>query len=597
MRNGIVIATQRKDLQLSIASCTIAAASLLPEYLLCTNSNTLSIANNSTSPLIKTYNWELVNSKGITVYKDANPGLTYNFKDTGLYKIKLAINKDLECSDSMESVARVYPGMVSDFDFSGICFKKPTQFISKSKTVYGEIDFLKWNFGEGTANDNEIGLPGPSYQYASLGNKNPQLVVNTTTGCRDTVSKIISIIEKPLLKLGFRDTLVCVNDNLNLLAEGKGNFSWSPAVTLTNSKTATPSALPQKNTTYFVTLDDNGCINQDSLRVSVVDKVLLRAMNDTIICQGDTIQLNLVSDALSYSWSAAGNPMTNLPNPIISVSNNTTYKITARIGGCIASDEVHVNAIPYPKASAGTDTVICFDNGVQLNGWTTATAFRWSPSSSLSGINILSPVAKPLNTTSYIIEAFDNKGCPKPGRDTVLVTVLPPIIPFAGRDTSAVMGQPLQLNATGGVAYRWSPSFALSANNISNPVATFTPGTDDMNYKVEVFNVAGCMEAANVKVKIFSTAPSVFVPTAFTPNGDGKNDKVAPLAVGMKYIEAFQIFNRWGQLVYSSPDPGKGWDGTVGGTIQKTETFIWVVKAVDYNGKAYFKKGPVTLIH
>ncbi|HVG16180.1 MAG TPA: hypothetical protein VM935_14515, partial [Chitinophagaceae bacterium] len=321
IRNGIVIATQRKDLQLNIASCTIAAASLLPEYLLCTNSSTLSIANNSSSPLIKTYNWELVNNKGITVYKDANPGLTYNFKDTGLYKIKLAINKDLECSDSMESVARVYPGMVSDFDFSGICFKKPTQFINKSTTVYGQINVLSWNFGEGMPNDNEIALPSPSYQYASIGNKNPQLVVNTTTGCRDTVLKIISIIEKPPLKLGFRDTLVCVNDNLTLLAEGNGNFSWSPAVTLTNSTTANPLALPQKSTTYFVSLDDNGCINQDSLKVRVVDRVSLRAMNDTIICQGDTIQLNLLSDALSYSWSTGQNPLTSVPNPIISAGS------------------------------------------------------------------------------------------------------------------------------------------------------------------------------------------------------------------------------------------------------------------------------------
>src|SRR5687768_4975567 len=145
-RNGVLIATQRKDLQINIASCTIAAASLLPEYLLCKNTNTLNVSNYSTSPLIKTYNWELLDNNGAVVFEETTPGLSYTFKDTGIYKIKLVINRGLECSDSMNSVARVYPGLKSEFDFAGVCFNKPTVFNNKTATVYGQVNSWRWDF-------------------------------------------------------------------------------------------------------------------------------------------------------------------------------------------------------------------------------------------------------------------------------------------------------------------------------------------------------------------------------------------------------------------------------------------------------------------
>ncbi len=598
VRNGMVIATQRKDLQLNIASCTIAAASLLPEYLLCKKTNTLSINNNSTSPLIKSYNWELINSKGVSVYTETNPALTYTFADTGLYKIKLAINKGLECSDSMESVARVYPGTVTEFDFYGICFKKPTQFINKSTTVYGQINLLSWDFGESTGSENKSSLQNPGFLYTGLGSKNAQLIIGTTKGCKDTLTKIVSIIEKPLLTLPFRDSLICINDKVQLLAEGKGDFSWTPLSILVNSNTANPIATPPATTTFFVTLDDNGCTNRDSLKIRVVNGVSLKAMNDTTICQGDVIQLKLTSDALAYSWVPAEQVgSSEIPNPFATTSATTSYEVIARIGGCVAKDQVVVTAVPYPKASAGIDTVICFNAPVQLSGTTNGASVSWSPASSLSKSSTINPIARPLQTTTYILSSFDNKGCPKPGKDSIVVTVLPPIIPFAGRDTAAVVGQPLQLNATGGVRYKWSPTYGLSADNIPNPVATYSSAMEDNLYRVNVFNEAGCVETASIVVKVFSTGPSVFVPTAFTPNGDGKNDKVLPVVVGMKAVEYFNIYNRWGQLVYSTPVNGIGWDGTIGGKVQRTETFIWVVKAIDYNNKAYFRKGTVTLIH
>lgn len=165
-----------------------------------------------------------------------------------------------------------------------------------------------------------------------------------------------------------------------------------------------------------------------------------------------------------------------------------------------------------------------------------------------------------------------------------------------GRDTAVILGQPLQLTATGAIAYSWSPAFSLSATTIPNPVALFANLTEDIRYKVVGYSEEGCKDSAYVNVKIFKTKPTVFVPTAFTPNNDGKNDLLRPVAVGIKNIDYFNIYNRWGQLLFSTQINGHGWDGTINGSLQATGTFVWTVKATDYTGVAYFQKGVVTLI-
>jgi gliding motility-associated-like protein len=158
------------------------------------------------------------------------------------------------------------------------------------------------------------------------------------------------------------------------------------------------------------------------------------------------------------------------------------------------------------------------------------------------------------------------------------------------------MNQPLQFNASGGDEYLWSPPDYLSDAHIANPIAIFDEPAESIRYTVRVYNSAGCSDTASFKVMVFSTMPTVFVPTAFTPNNDGLNDVLRPVAVGMKYIENFSIFNRWGDMVFTTTTNGHGWDGRVTGRNQGTNTYVWLVKAVDYMGKPYFLKGTVTLI-
>jgi gliding motility-associated-like protein len=159
-----------------------------------------------------------------------------------------------------------------------------------------------------------------------------------------------------------------------------------------------------------------------------------------------------------------------------------------------------------------------------------------------------------------------------------------------------VFGQPLQLNASGGENYLWTPATYLNNTATSNPVAKINSPIDSIRYKVFVTDLLGCLDSATILVRIFRTNPQIFVPTGFTPNGDGKNDVLKPIAVGIERIEYFKVFNRWGQLVFSTTVNGQGWNGEIAGKPQTTNTYVWLVQAVDYTGKPIFQKGTATLI-
>ena len=596
IRNGVIIATQRKDLQINIAPCVIAGALLSPEYMLCKDSKSLGIANQSVSPLIKTQNWTIFDQSGRPLTSSTSPVITYTFPDTGVYKIKLVVNSGLPCSDSTNSVARVYPGFVPKFTSDGVCFNKPTQYTDATTSVYGTVNSWTWDFGEASVTNDVSNLQNPTYTFPSMGRKYATLAVGNTVGCKDTAIDYVTIIDKPPVDLAFNDTLICVNDNVQLVAGANGTFSWSPNFNITNPTTKTPTVSPSSTTTYYVEMDDNGCVNRDSVKVRVTDHVNLLAMNDTTICEGDTIQLRIVSDGFKYAWTPAQQLVDpRSPHPTAITKRTTTYQVTANIGSCSATETVTVNTVPYPIAYAGYDTVICDKTSAQLHATIKGTTFAWSPSATLLGSNQLNPVATPKASTTYSLIVYDDKGCPKPGVDQVIVNVLPPIKLAVTRDTLVISGQPLQLNAAGGVTYIWSPATSLSNPNIANPVASFSNSIDNIRYKVRVYNQAGCYDSAFVSVKVFKTSPTVFVPNAFSPNNDGKNDLLKPIAVGIQQIEYFQVYNRWGQLMFST-ESTQGWDGTVAGKLQSSGAYVWTVKALDYTGKPYLQKGTTVLI-
>lgn len=593
LRNGIVIATQRKDLQINITGCTLASATLLPEYMLCGNSQQLVVANRSTSPLIASWNWEFRNPSGQVVYTSSNPTADFTFAQPGTYTVKLTTNRGLQCPDSTEALALVYPGFNPAFSSTGSCIAKPVSFTDQTTTRFGTVNFWNWDFGMPAVQNDRSDAQHPDWTYPTNGRFTVTLIAHNSVGCKDTLQQTIDILDKPPIGLAFRDTLICPPDPLTLQATGTGTFVWSPAVNMTGAQTATPRVNVSNETKYYVDLDQNGCLNRDSVTIRTTNQVSLQMPADTLICLGDTIRLRPQSNGLRYSWSpAAGMLAANAPAPLVNPPGDTRYFLTASVSACTASGDVWVRTVPYPIARAGADTIICFGTEAQLHALTDGNAYHWSPV--LPGI--LDPVVRPPASTAYIFTATDIRGCPKPSRDTVLVTVLPKVQAYAGRDTAVVVGQPLHLHATGGSRYRWSPAAGLSDAGIPDPVAVYGRPSTGMRLKVLVQDIAGCADSAFLTVKVYNTLPQVFVPTAFTPNGDGINDWLRPIGAGISEIRFFRVYNRWGQLVFSGQENNRGWDGRIRGEVQSSGTYVWQVSAVDYLGAEFFRSGTATLL-
>ena len=89
---------------------------------------------------------------------------------------------------------------------------------------------------------------------------------------------------------------------------------------------------------------------------------------------------------------------------------------------------------------------------------------------------------------------------------------------------------------------------------------------------------------------------AIYVPTGFTPNGDGKNELLKPRYIGIKKLEYFRVFNRWGGMIFQTSEISAGWDGMIRGVKQPTGTFVWMLKAEDFAGKVYVMQGTSTII-
>ena len=594
-RKGVMIGQTKKEIHMTVASCSLSAAELKPTYITC-DGFTLNFQNESTSPLVSTYTWTFGDpASGLNNISNA-PKPTHTYSDTGIYQLKLKVESAGGCRDSTTSAVRVFPGFVPQFEIVGSCFETPFQFRDRTSTRYGIIDSWEWDLGDVNSVDDTSTTPNPIYKYPNAGTRSAVLTVTNSKGCVATITKPVAVNDFPLLVLPFKDTLICSIDTLPLVAQGSGIFTWTPNVNIINTSGGNPRVFPKDTITYYVSLNENGCISKDSIKVNVLDFISVDAGRDTSICRTDSIVMRPVSQALQYLWSpATGLNNTSLKNPVATPLSSIKYYVTANLGKCQDRDSVMVLVAPYPQANAGPDTTICYGNRAQITASVNGSTFTWSPTGSLTGSGTLTPTASPLATTSYVLTAFNNQGCPKPFRDTVVVTVLPRIFAFAGNDTSAVIGQKLQLNASGGASYLWSPTAFMTGFNTANPTLIFSSEIDLINYKVRVSDAAGCFADDDINIKVFK-GPDIFIPSGFTPNNDRKNDILKPILVGMKSLTYFKVYNRWGQLLFTTSQDGTGWDGTFGGRTLASGTYIFMAEAMDFLGKAIVKKGTVVLI-
>lgn len=599
-RAGKAIAEHRKDFILKVDDCDLIEADL-PDRIIKCDTNYVRFENGSTSSAITSYMWEFGVPGSMNNFS-TQPTPNFTYADTGKYIAKLTVTGPEGCVGTDSTEVLIYPGFKPDFINTGNCFQNPYTFMDATFARYGTVNKWKWNFGDIETLADTATINNPSYKYKKGGfNASVVLVVSSSKGCIDSIRKNIPIVDKPLIGLPFRDTVICSIDSLMIPATGSGTFSWLPNSNILGASTNRPIVFPKDTTKYIVTMMENGCANTDTVTVNVVDFISVQLGLDTTICQTDQIVLRPNTIASSFSWTPAATlNNASIKNPLARPLSNTTYTLVANLGSCQATDQINVRVAPYPQVNILTrDTIICYGSRIQLNGIFTGTHYRWSPVGSLLNAAGLNPLAGPSQTTIYRLIVRDTiLGCPKTVTDSVLVSVIPIIQVDAGRDTTIIPDQLLQLNATSssGNRFTWTPSLGLNNTQINNPIAQLGEDIDSIIYRVRVTDLGGCFGEDEIKVRVFKGNPDILVPSAFTPNSDGKNDVLRPIAIGITQLQYFSIYNRWGQLLFTTSTQGNGWDGTFNGIKQPSGAYVYITQGKDFTGKTVFRKGTAVLI-
>lgn len=236
-----------------------------------------------------------------------------------------------------------------------------------------------------------------------------------------------------------------------------------------------------------------GCSSTDTMTITVNPLPTVDAGADQTLCLGQTVQLQ-ATGADTYVWTpATGLTDPNISNPVANPSVPTDYVVTGTdANGCSNTDTVSVDVF---VVDAIGDTIICIGDQAQL-GAIGGVSWSWSPTTGLSDATAQFPTANPTSTTVYTVTADDGSGCL--ASDTVTVVVSPLPNAFAGYNQGVCAGNNVQLNATGGVTYSWTPAAGLSDPNVSNPIVTFT--ADTVTYYVTVTDAIGCSNSDSVTV-------------------------------------------------------------------------------------------------
>jgi len=247
-------------------------------------------------------------------------------------------------------------------------------------------------------------------------------------------------------------------------------------------------------------------------------------------------------------------------------------------------------AIP-PVADVIEDFTMCRGDTIQLTSFGGVT-YEWVPPTYLNDPFVQNPLLmNPLTDMVYLVIVSDINGCSDTAE--VVVTLYDNPIIDAGEDQYILLGSYVELDASGGVTYSWTPEGTLSDPNISNPLSYATENT---TYYVIGTDEHGCMGIDSVNVILREDAVFSF-PNAFSPNSDGVNDEFLPIAYGTVVDFTINVYNRWGEMIYENlADITKGWDGTFEEKDQPMGSYIYYFTATDGTGQHFAYQGNITLV-
>jgi gliding motility-associated-like protein len=553
---------------------------------------------------INNWYWDLGNSS-TSVQQNPNT----NYLTGGDKTVKLAVRSLEGCeSDTLIKVIHIYTRPVVDFTFTdSVCLGSPTSFFSSIVSSTDPITIRTWNI-DGVVIANTINA---AYTFPSPGN---HLVLfaassNGSNGCMGLKQKNVFVVNKPTAY--FKYSTICQGNTTNFTdssytSDGLpvNQWWWSLGSSgLSTQKNPTPLyTITGNDTVKLVVYNSKGCASDTLTQPIVVNgKPFANFGYSTPVCNGLPVQFSDSSKVsggtiTKWSWIHNGIEFSSSQNSSRSFTpGSQTVKLVATSNlGCISD-----TAFKTFTVNPNPDVTINFKNACKnaivdfkaIDNSGTVTQWKWLFGDGATAITQNAQHAYSANGT-YKVKLFATaaNGCFSDsisGDITIFSTDV-----FAGKDTIAAAGQPVQLNATGGLSYTWTPASALNDPNINNPIAILNA---TQIFTVKAFTPEGCESYDDITVNIYK-GPDIYLPNAFTPNGDSKNDFFKGTVVGIKQFNYLKVFNRWGQIIFSTSDYNKGWDGTWQGKNQPAGVYVVLSNGIDFKGNIIDKRQTVLLI-
>ncbi len=536
----------------------------------CGSNNGIAVATANGGTGTLTYTWS---SGGISA--------TENNLAAGNYTVTV---KDVNACTQTATVAISSAGgptITSVIPTNGTCTGTPGSAIANAS---GGSGVLVYSWSSGAFTQTASNLASGTYTV-TVTDGNACTATSTTTINNGAAPNITSAT--PTNPLCFGQTNGSVNINASG-GTGALTYSWS-----SGGNAATENNLGAN--TYTVTVTDNaGC--KTTSTVTLVDPVQLSITTTAItpdVCSTNSgtasVSASGGTGTLTYSWNSG---------PANATANNlsaNTYTVTVTDNkGCKVTSSTTVSAVGFITASANPDSAICTGQTIQLSA-SGGTNYSWAPPATLSNAGIPNPIASPTSNTNYTV-TVQRGTCSD--TDVVVITVNPLPVASAGMDTTIMNGESIQLGASGGISFTWTPGSSLDDPNIFNPTASPTSTT---TYTLMVTDANGCTNFDYLTIFVTEPPPctekDVEIPTAFSPNNDGQNDVL--FVRGSNYCIKeflFEVFNRWGEKVFESTDLTSGWDGNFRNKNCDTGVFMWTINVVFPKGNKLTKHGNVTLI-
>lgn len=390
------------------------------------------------------------------------------------------------------------------------------------------------------------------------------------------VCKVITHPGGGQVSLG-NDTAKCNADSLILTATpGFSSYAWPNNYHLIQLEAAKIKVYPDKDTAYIVAATaSGGCVLTDTVLVKVWHSLPIALGNDTSFCNGQQVVLDAGSGFVSYAWNTGASVQT------FAVKQVGTYSVTGKdANGCVSADTIRVTAVyNNPVVQLPQKQVLCNNQDNVLDAGPGFITYRWQDGSAAGNFTVTQP-------GTYWVKVTDNHHCE--AADTITVTgIAQPPSGFIDTDTAICATTTVLLQ----------PDISFSSYVWSNGSEQSFITVDKAGiYSLQVTDANGCKGEAVITVSIKDCINSIYFPSAFTPDANGKNDLFRPVVSGNLLKYYFAVYNRWGQCIFSSHNPADSWNGTYKQAIQQTGSYVWMCNYRFAGDTEKNEKGTVILI-